>query len=117
MAWVVEAKEYGVVITLPLSPIASMTHSSALCPFTKSAMSSTPRYFSSSSSSWWCLAPMFVSMWVSHKEAISFVYSSSVGMEERVTQMGVLDIKNSRHCVQAACANCRYRPYYHKPLA
>ena len=92
-AWVVEAKLNGVVITLPCRSMASSTHSKAEWPFVKRATLGTPRKDSSSASSCWCFSPMLVSQCDSQSGAISRTYSSSGGIDERVTNIVLADMR------------------------
>jgi len=76
MAWVVDAKLKGVVITSPVSSRAWMAISRAMCPFTNSTMFRIPMYSLSSFSSCLWKSPILVSHALSHMGFIISIYSS-----------------------------------------
>ena len=76
IAWVVDAKLKGVVITSPVSSRAWMAISRAMCPFTNSTMFRIPMYSLSSFSSCLWKSPIFVSQALSHMGFIISIYSS-----------------------------------------
>ena len=59
-AWLVATKEYGVVITSPVTRNACSAVMSARVALAKSTMCFTPRYSHRASSNAWCMSPPLV---------------------------------------------------------